>query len=146
MIAPKIFADLGEGRWAEEYIGTRPDLRTSPIPRFDLYPNARALKGSIQTSRGCPFECEFCDVIEYLGRKQRHKPVAQVLAEVEKLYPASVEHDDVLRLQVSMDDAIRVDRREGAAEERFLVVGGDDERDHRNPPDIVRTHQMAGSR
>ena len=85
-IAPKIFADLEQGRWAEEYIGTRPDLRTSPIPRFDLYPNARALKGTIQTSRGCPFECEFCDVIEYLGRKQRHKPVAQVLAEMEQLY------------------------------------------------------------
>jgi len=85
-IAPKVFADLGQGRWAEDYGGTRPDLRTSPVPRFDLYPNHRALMGTIQTSRGCPFECEFCDVIEYLGRKQRHKPVAQVIAELEQLY------------------------------------------------------------
>lgn len=85
-IAPKIFADLDEGCWAGEYVGTRPDLRTSPVPRFDLYPNERALMGTIQTSRGCPFECEFCDVIEYLGRKQRHKPVAQVLAELDRLY------------------------------------------------------------
>jgi radical SAM superfamily enzyme YgiQ (UPF0313 family) len=45
--------------------------------------------GTIQTSRGCPFECEFCDVIEYLGRKQRHKPVAQVLAELDQLYRLS---------------------------------------------------------
>jgi hypothetical protein len=88
-IAPKIFADLEEGRWSEEYVGTRPDLRTSPLPRFDLYPNDRALMGTIQTSRGCPFECEFCDVIEYLGRKQRHKPVAQVLAELDQLYRLS---------------------------------------------------------
>jgi hypothetical protein len=85
-IAPEFFADLAAGCWADEYVGTRPDLRTSPVPRFDLYPNNRALMGTIQTSRGCPFECEFCDVIEYLGRKQRHKPVAQVLAELEQLY------------------------------------------------------------
>src|SRR5207248_11341464 len=70
----------------DEYVGTRPDLRTSPIPRWDLYPNDRAIMGTVQTSRGCPFECEFCDVIEYLGRKQRHKPVDQVIAELDQLY------------------------------------------------------------
>ena len=42
--------------------------------------------GTIQTSRGCPFECEFCDVIEYVGRKQRHKPVDLVLRELDALY------------------------------------------------------------
>ncbi len=56
------------------------------MPRWDLYPNGQALMGSVQTSRGCPFECEFCDVIQYLGRKQRHKPVGQVLAELDQLY------------------------------------------------------------
>src|SRR5947209_8852019 len=85
-IAGKIFSDLRSGNWDDEYVGTRPDLRTSPIPRWDLYPNARAIMGTVQTSRGCPFECEFCDVIEYLGRKQRHKPVDQVIAELDQLY------------------------------------------------------------
>jgi hypothetical protein len=85
-IAPKIFSDFRSGDWQEEYVGTRPDLRTSPIPRWDLYPNDRAIMGTVQTSRGCPFECEFCDVIEYLGRKQRHKPVDQVIAELDQLY------------------------------------------------------------
>ena len=85
-IAAKIFSDLRAGRWQDEYVGTKPDLRDSPIPRWDLYPNDRALMGSVQTSRGCPFECDFCDVIQYLGRKQRHKPVAQVLAELDQLY------------------------------------------------------------
>ena len=85
-IADQLFADLRAGDWKSEYVGTKPDLRRSPVPRWDLYPNKSALSGSVQTSRGCPFECEFCDVIEYLGRKQRHKQVPQVLAELDELY------------------------------------------------------------
>jgi radical SAM superfamily enzyme YgiQ (UPF0313 family) len=85
-IMGELFADLAAGRWKEEYVGTRPDLSSCPIPRWDLYPNDRALMGTVQTSRGCPFECEFCDVIQYLGRKQRHKPVDRVLLELEALY------------------------------------------------------------
>ncbi len=85
-IAADFFADLERGDWQEEYTGTQPELSTSPLPRWDLYPNDRALSGCVQTSRGCPFECEFCDVIQYLGRKQRHKPVDQILAELDVLY------------------------------------------------------------
>src|SRR5258708_3131094 len=43
-------------------------------------------RGRVQTSRGCRFECEFCDVIQYAGRKQRHKAPSQVLAELDGLY------------------------------------------------------------
>ncbi len=85
-IAAGFFADLDAGRWQDEYVGTKPDLKDSPIPRWDLYPNHRALTATVQTSRGCPFECEFCDVIQYLGRKQRHKPIDQVIAELDLLY------------------------------------------------------------
>jgi len=85
-IAGKFFSDLRSGVWQREYIGDKPDLRESPIPRWDLYPNHRALSGTLQTSRGCPFECEFCDVIQYLGRKQRHKSPEQVLTELDELY------------------------------------------------------------
>jgi radical SAM superfamily enzyme YgiQ (UPF0313 family) len=84
-IAAQFFADLRSGSWRTEYVGTKVDLRNSPIPRWDLYPNDRAVMGTIQTSRGCPFECEFCDVIEYVGRKQRHKPVDLVLRELDAL-------------------------------------------------------------
>src|SRR5712691_1773009 len=85
-ISTRLFADLRSGNWQTEYVGNRPDLKTSPLPRWDLYPNDRAMMGTVQTSRGCPFECEFCDVIEYLGRKQRHKAVDQVLRELDELY------------------------------------------------------------
>jgi hypothetical protein len=85
-IAAEIFSDLRSDNWRAEYVGTKPDLRISPLPRWDLYPNDRAIMATVQTSRGCPFECDFCDVIQYLGRKQRHKPVDQVLRELDQLY------------------------------------------------------------
>ena len=85
-IAPRLFADLSEGHWREDYDGGRPDLSSSPVPRWDIYPNERALLACVQTSRGCPFECEFCDVIQYLGRKQRHKSIHQVLNELNEVY------------------------------------------------------------
>jgi len=85
-IAEEFFQDLENGTWKAEYECPQPDLSTSPLPRWELYPNDRALMGCVQTSRGCPFECDFCDVIQYLGRKQRHKPVEMVIAELDQLY------------------------------------------------------------
>ena len=85
-ILERVFSDLRRGCWEAEYVGSRPDLADCPLPRWDLYPNDRAAMGTVQTSRGCPFECEFCDVIQYLGRKQRHKPVNQVLRELDEVY------------------------------------------------------------
>lgn len=85
-IAAGMFAEIASGKFESSYSGTKPDLRTSPMPRWDLYPRQKALVGQIQTSRGCPFECEFCDVIQYLGRKQRWKEPDQVIRELEALY------------------------------------------------------------
>jgi radical SAM superfamily enzyme YgiQ (UPF0313 family) len=85
-IADRLFGDITAGRFEREYEGTRPDLSTSPVPRWDLYPRRAALTGQVQTSRGCPFECEFCDVIQYLGRKQRWKDPDQVVRELDVLY------------------------------------------------------------
>jgi hypothetical protein len=85
-IAAEFFTDIKSNQWKSEYFGDKADLSLSPLPRWDLYPNDRALMAGVQTSRGCPFDCEFCDVIQYLGRKQRHKPIDQVLRELDQLY------------------------------------------------------------
>src|SRR5665647_2565615 len=64
----------------------KPDLTISPIPRFDLLRLDDYVAFTIQTSRGCPFDCEFCDVVNLFGRKPRHKTPKQVIAELETLY------------------------------------------------------------
>jgi radical SAM superfamily enzyme YgiQ (UPF0313 family) len=85
-IAEEVFADLRAGTPKAEYLGGKPSLDLSPLPRWDLYPNDRTEWGAVQTSRGSPFACDSCDVIAYLGQRQRHKPIAQVLAELDEIY------------------------------------------------------------
>lgn len=66
--------------------GEKPDVTTTPVPRFDLL-NLRAYSEmSVQFSRGCPYQCEFCDIIVLYGRKPRTKTPAQMLAEFQALY------------------------------------------------------------
>ncbi|MFN3347330.1 DUF4070 domain-containing protein [Pseudorhodoplanes sp.] len=62
------------------------DVRKTPIPRFDLLKFDHYLYVGVQFSRGCPFTCEFCDIIELYGRVPRTKSNAQMLAELDKLY------------------------------------------------------------
>jgi radical SAM superfamily enzyme YgiQ (UPF0313 family) len=62
------------------------DVTTSPIPRFDLLKFDDYLHIGVQFSRGCPFTCEFCDIIELYGRVPRAKSNAQMLAELDELY------------------------------------------------------------
>ncbi|MFH7029292.1 MAG: B12-binding domain-containing radical SAM protein [Heteroscytonema crispum UTEX LB 1556] len=66
--------------------GEKPDVTNTPIPRFDLLEFDAYAEMSVQFSRGCPFQCEFCDIIVLYGRKPRTKNPAQLLAELEYLY------------------------------------------------------------
>lgn len=61
------------------------DMTTCPTPRFDLLEMRHYLCGSVQFSRGCPFQCEFCDIIVTFGRRPRVKTSAQIIAELEAL-------------------------------------------------------------
>ncbi|MCE5336352.1 MAG: B12-binding domain-containing radical SAM protein [Desulfobacteraceae bacterium] len=64
----------------------KPDITKSPVPRFDLLRFEDYAMIPIQTSRGCPFDCEFCDVVNLNGRTPRHKNPDQVIRELEAIY------------------------------------------------------------
>ena len=66
--------------------GERPAMTESPIPRFDLLDINAYDTMSIQYSRGCPYRCEFCDIIEIYGRIPRVKSSEQIVAEFEVLH------------------------------------------------------------
>ena len=66
--------------------GEKPDVTSTPVPRFDLLDLNAYSEMSVQFSRGCPFNCEFCDIIVLYGRKPRTKTPEQLVAELQCLY------------------------------------------------------------
>ena len=66
--------------------GEKADMNTSPIPRYDLLDFGDYSEMSLQFSRGCPFLCEFCDIIVLYGRRPRTKSPEQVVAEMQRIY------------------------------------------------------------
>ena len=79
--------DHEAGSWRSEYRqDDKPSMLDSPLPRFDLLKVDRYRSMAIQFGRGCPFSCEFCDIIVMYGRRPRTKSVAQMLAEVDAIH------------------------------------------------------------
>ena len=64
----------------------KPDVTRTPVPRFDLINMKDYHSMCVQFSRGCPFDCEFCDIIKLYGRVPRTKSPAQIVNEFETLY------------------------------------------------------------
>ena len=86
---PRFLGEWSVGRHQTRYEQSeRTDMATVPVPRLDLLPMKDYAFGSVQFSRGCPFECEFCDIIVTFGRRPRIKNSAQVLAELDALVKA----------------------------------------------------------
>ena len=103
---PQIYADadavvMGEGEmtipmWLDAWRSgnpqgvfespLKPDVTTAPTPRFDLIDFNDYLHVGVQSSRGCPYNCEFCDIIELYGRRPRVKTPDQLIAELQRLY------------------------------------------------------------
>ena len=88
---PRFLAEWAEGRHDTRYEqAEKSDMSAVPPPLLDLLPMRRYLYGSLQISRGCPFTCEFCDIIVVFGRRPRLKSARQVIAELEGLVAAGV--------------------------------------------------------
>ena len=92
-IWPQFCRDFEAGRPKKLYQETgEVNLQDSPVPRFDLAQVGRYHMGSLQFTRGCPYRCEFCDIIVMFGRKPRFKTPQQVERELDLLYDCGA-HD-----------------------------------------------------
>ena len=90
---PKFLEDYETGSWLRVYRNyTKPDMSQTPAPRWELLKQDLPSYTSalLQTTRGCPFDCSFCDVIYTFGRKLRSKTIPQVLEEIRRLHALGV--------------------------------------------------------
>lgn len=89
---PQFLSDWTSGNHKARYEQTqKSDMTKVPVPRYDLLDGNKYVFGSLQISRGCPFQCEFCDIIVTFGRRPRLKTSEQVLAELENMKRAGME-------------------------------------------------------
>ncbi len=88
-VMPQLVADMLSGDLKHYYrSANRPDVTRTPIPRWDLIDLRHYATMSVQFSRGCPFNCDFCDIIVMNGRVPRVKTSGQMMAELESLAAA----------------------------------------------------------
>ncbi len=86
-LMPQVVADMLSGNLQRFYQAADwPDLATTPIPRWDLLNPRHYVTMAVQFSRGCPYDCEFCDITVLNGRVPRTKSPAQLIAELESLH------------------------------------------------------------
>ncbi len=86
-ILPVFLKDLAEGRALPLYRAEGfPDLSKTPLPRLDLIRGKDYASMMIQFSRGCPFDCEFCDVTTLFGHRQRLKKASRFIDELQAIY------------------------------------------------------------
>ena len=85
---PPFLADLERGEAKRIYRSEAyADLSESPLPMWSLLEHKHKYESmSVQYSRGCPFNCDFCSVTAMLGRKPRHKTAGQMMAELDALH------------------------------------------------------------
>ena len=85
-VMPDLVEDIRHNTLRREYASVnRPDMAHVPLPRWDLIDFRHYASMSVQFSRGCPFDCEFCDIIVMNGRVPRTKSVSRLIEELEDL-------------------------------------------------------------
>lgn len=87
---PQLLADFEVGRLQKVYRATAPiDTAAIPVARRSIFDGkGYLLTNTVQTTRGCPYDCEFCSVTAFFGRKYRKRPVEAVLAELQEMRKA----------------------------------------------------------
>jgi len=126
-LADTVVAGEAEYIWREfcsDYLAGNPEklyretgsvaLQDSPVPRFDLLEVERYERVGLQFSRGCPYRCEFCDIIVMFGRRPRTKSLDQIGAELDELRKLNV-HDVFF-----VDDNLTGDKRKAKDLLRYL--------------------------
>lgn len=84
---PAFLTDFAAGRAQRTYTtGEYADMHASPLPRWDLVDLKHYATTAVQFSRGCPFDCEFCNITSLYGRRPRVKTAAQIIAELDLFY------------------------------------------------------------
>jgi radical SAM superfamily enzyme YgiQ (UPF0313 family) len=85
---PALLKDAEKGRLQPRYgsLETEFDLADAPMPAFELLDISKYNRLTVQTSRGCPHQCEFCASSVVLARKYKQKPVNKVLAEIDRIF------------------------------------------------------------
>jgi radical SAM superfamily enzyme YgiQ (UPF0313 family) len=140
---PRFLKDWKAGNHRRVYRQvTSVDLSLSPVPRWNNLVDQmhNYLLGGVQTSRGCPYDCDFCDVSYLFGRRFRHKPIEKVLEEISALEGLGVRNvvfcDDnfvgnprytkrLLREVISLNSSFR--RPLGFTTEASIDIAGDAE-------------------
>lgn len=152
-VLPKFALDLERGA-AEAVVraSEKPELRLTPIPRYDLLRPGAYHYLAVQFSRGCPFECEFCDIISLYGRVPRTKEPAQVIAELEAIEASGFRgrvmfvDDNFIgskkAVRALLDEMIRWRKRTGCELEFFTEAS----LDLAEQPDLARGMVEAGFR
>jgi len=86
-LLPLFLEDLGRGCAQHIYKSEEwPDIKKTPVPLWSLINSKKYQSMSIQYSRGCPFNCEFCDIVILNGHRPRTKDATQIIAELDALY------------------------------------------------------------
>lgn len=126
---PRFLADWEAGRAAPEYRPeAKPAVTTTPVPRFELLDLSAYGSMALQFSRGCPFDCEFCDITKLFGRVPRTKSNEQMVAELDALHALGWRGPLFL-----VDDNFIGNKREAL---RLLPAVADWQREHGHPFDL----------